>query len=130
VRVKKDGPSPPWIDLGFQGANASKTLPGIELPVEGSIPSLGRRKSESRVANRAEPQSKQTKILGNARTPGFTRCLGPLKWIMISAVNSALFWEEHDLQLTVPSNHSSDAAGGIVCATLRLLVINPPPDIR
>jgi len=51
------------------------------------------------MVNCAEPQSKQIEIVGKVRaTPGFWRCLRPGKWIMISAVRSALFADEHKLQ--------------------------------
>src|SRR5437763_3240794 len=67
--------------------------------VNGTLPSLRKFSSGSAILNRVEPQSKQTNISENVKTPGFSRCLRPLKWIIISAVNSTSFLEEHNLQL-------------------------------
>jgi|HubBroStandDraft_4_1064222.scaffolds.fasta_scaffold742150_1 hypothetical protein len=39
--------------------------------------------------NREKPQSKHTKTFGNARMPGLSIFRMPLKWIIISAANSA-----------------------------------------
>jgi hypothetical protein len=50
------------------------------------------------VVNRAEPQSKHTKTLGNTKTPGLARCLKPEKWIIISEVNSACLLDLHSAQ--------------------------------
>jgi len=41
------------------------------------------------MVKREEAQSKQTKTFGNTRTPGLSMFLTPLKWIIISVVNSA-----------------------------------------
>jgi hypothetical protein len=41
------------------------------------------------MVKREEPQSKQTKTFGNTRIPGLSMFLKPLKWIIISVVNSA-----------------------------------------
>jgi hypothetical protein len=64
-----------------------------------ALPSLSKFSSVSAILNRVEPQSKQTNISEKVRIPGFSRCLRPLKWIIISAVNSASFVEEHSVQL-------------------------------
>ena len=65
-------------------------------------PSLSNFSSFSAILNRVEPQSRQTNISENARTPGLLRCPRPLKWIIISAGNPASFVEEHNLQLIAP----------------------------
>jgi hypothetical protein len=79
--------------------------------VNGALPSLSKFSSVSAILKRVEPQSKQTNISGNVRTPGFSRCLRPLKWIINSAVNSASFVEEHNLQLIarllLPANYTN-----------------------
>jgi hypothetical protein len=50
----------------------------------------------SGVVNREAPQAIQTETFGNARTPGLSTRLRPLKWIIISAVNSASFTDVHN----------------------------------
>jgi hypothetical protein len=40
------------------------------------------------MTNREKPQSKQTEAFGSAGTPGSSIFLRPLKWTIISAVNS------------------------------------------
>jgi len=50
------------------------------------------------VVNREEPQSKQTDTFGNAKMPGLSMFLRPLKWIIISAVNSASLADVHTAQ--------------------------------
>ena len=68
--------------------------------------SLTRSSSFWGTRNQVDPQSRQTKIFGKVRTPGFPS-LRPLKWIMISAVNSTSFSEPQDLQLIVSPDLSS-----------------------
>jgi hypothetical protein len=41
------------------------------------------------VLKREAPQSMQTEIFGKAKMPGSSARMGPLKWIIISVVNSA-----------------------------------------
>jgi hypothetical protein len=50
------------------------------------------------MANREQPQSKQTETFGNTKTPGLARCLRPEKWIIISEVNSACLLDLHSAQ--------------------------------
>jgi len=50
------------------------------------------------VVKREEPQSKQIETFGNAKTPGLSMFLMPLKWISISAVNSASLTDVHTVQ--------------------------------
>jgi hypothetical protein len=57
------------------------------------------------MVSRVAPQSKQTTISGNIRTPGLTRCLRPLKWIIISVLNSASFADKQTRHAMAPPNH-------------------------
>ena len=62
------------------------------------VPSLSTRNSARVVVNREAPQSMHTEIFGNAKKPGSFKFRSPLKWIIISVVNSASFCDAHDGQ--------------------------------
>jgi hypothetical protein len=50
------------------------------------------------VLKREAPQSKQTEIIENVRTPGLVTSVGREKWSMISPGNSASYCDEHCAQ--------------------------------
>jgi hypothetical protein len=69
-----------------------QAAPTLRRRVETSVLILSpssRAKSAFGVVNREKPQFKQTKTFGKTKTPGLSTLLRPLKWIIISAVNSA-----------------------------------------
>ena len=80
-----------FVSVGLLGQNFTyvPTASCSCAVADSAIPSLSARNSVSDVVNTEEPQSKQTKTFGNAKTPGLARCLIRLKWIIISAVTSA-----------------------------------------
>jgi hypothetical protein len=70
-------------------SNASWSTLLCRVEPSPAVPSASSANSDFGVVNREKPQSKQTKSVGNNKTPGLSMFLRPWKWMFISLMNSA-----------------------------------------
>jgi hypothetical protein len=62
------------------------------------VPLSSNANSDSGTVNREKPQSKQTESFGNSQMPGLSKFFRPEEWMSISAENSAILTDLHDIQ--------------------------------
>jgi len=81
-----------------------------------------RRNSWSAILSSVNPQSMQTRGLGNTKTVGLSTFSSPRMWTVISAANFVTFFDPHDLHAIVfCASNASPVRVGLAAETIEYL---------